>query len=72
MTTKKMNIPPKQKMERTYCVSCKKYMGNNNVSSKTIKNKVKVLKLKCLKCENDKSMFLKQIKWFYKTKHASL
>ena len=68
MTTKKMNIPPKQKMERTYCVSCKKYIGNNNVSSKTIKNKVKLLKLKCLKCENDKSMFLKQIKWLLQNK----
>ena len=59
---RKMNIPPKQKMEDTCCVSCKKYTGNSDMSSRTIKNKVKLLKTKCLKCEHDKSMFLKQIR----------
>ena len=57
-TTSKSKIPPKQKMEHTYCASCKKYTGNT--SSKTITNKVKFLK-KYLKCKHDKSMFLKQI-----------
>ena len=42
---RKMTIPPKQKME--------------HIDSKTTKNKVKLIKTKCLKCDNDKSMFLK-------------
>ena len=58
---RKMTIPPKQKMEHTYCVSCKKYAGNSHIDSKTINNKVKLLKTKCLKCEHDISMFFKQI-----------
>ena len=59
---RKMTISPKQKMKHTCCVSCKKYIGNSDMSSRTIKNKVNLLKSKCLKCKNDKSMFLKQIK----------
>ena len=55
-----MTIPPKQKMEHTYCVSCKKYTAYSHIGSKTINNKVKLLKTKRLKCEHDKSMFLKQ------------
>ena len=39
-----MTIPPKQKMERTYCVSCKKYTANSHIDSKTIKSKIKLLK----------------------------
>ena len=58
---RKMNIPPKQKMEHTYCVRCKTYTGNSHIGSKTIGNKVKLLKTICLKCKHDKSMFLKQI-----------
>ena len=58
---RKMNISPKQNIEHTYCLSCKKYTGNSHVDSKTIKNKVKLLKTKRLKREHDKSMFLKQI-----------
>ena len=64
MTSKKirkMTISPKQKMQHPYCVSCKKYTENSHIDSKTISNKVKFLKIKCLKCEHDKSMFLKQI-----------
>ena len=57
-----MNILPKQKMEHTYCASCKKYTGNSYIISKIIDNKVKSLKTKCLKCKHDESMFLKQIK----------
>ena len=49
-------------MEYTYCISCKKYTGKSDMSSKTINNKVKLLKTKCLKCEHNKSLFLKQIK----------
>ena len=55
-----MTIPPKQKMEHTYCVSCKKYTANGHIDSKTIKNLKKLLK-KYHKYEHDKSMFLKQI-----------
>ena len=58
---RKINIPPKQKIEHIYCISCKKYPGNSHISSKTINNKVKLLKTTCLKCEHNKSMFLKQI-----------
>ena len=29
---RKMNIPPKQKMEYTCCVSCNKYTGNSDMS----------------------------------------
>ena len=57
-----MNILPKQKMEHTYCASCKKYTGNSHIISKIIDNKVKSLKTKCFKCKHDESMFLKQIK----------
>ena len=32
-----MNITPKQKIEDTYCINCKKYTGNSDMSSKTIK-----------------------------------
>ena len=56
-----MTIPPKQKMEHNYCINCKKYTGNSHIDSKTINNKVKLLQKKCLKCEHDKLMFLKQI-----------
>ena len=45
---KKINIPPKQKMEQTYCVSRKTSTGNSDMSSETIKNKAKLLKSKCL------------------------
>ena len=34
----KINIPPKQKMEHTYSISCKKYTGNSHIVSKTINN----------------------------------
>ena len=51
---RKMNIPPKQKMEHTYCVSCKKYAGNSHIDPKTTDNKVRLLKTKCLKCKHDK------------------
>ena len=57
----KINIPPKQKIKHTCCVSCKKYTGNRDMSSKTINNKVKLLKSKCLKCKYDKSIYLKLI-----------
>ena len=57
-----INIPLKQKMEHTYCVSCIKSTGNRHIGLKRIKNKVKLLKTKCLKCKHGKSMFLKQIK----------
>ena len=33
--------------------------GNSHIDSKTIKNKVKLPKTKFLKCEHDKSIFLK-------------
>ena len=46
---RKMTISPKQKMKHTYCVSCKKYIGKSDMSSRTIKNKVNLLKSKCLK-----------------------
>ena len=59
---KKKNIPPKQKIEHNYCISCKKKnTSNSHISSKTINNKVKLLKTTCVKCEHHKSMFLKQI-----------
>ena len=48
-------------MEHNYCVNCKKYTGNSHNDSKTNSNKVKLLQKKCLKCEHDKLMFLKQI-----------
>ena len=51
---RKMNIPPKQKMEHTYCVSCKKYTGNSHIDPKTTNDKVRLLKTKCLKCKHDK------------------
>ena len=57
---RKMNIPRKENMEHTYCVSCKRYTGNSDMSSKTIDNKVNLPKSGCLQCEHDKSMFLKQ------------
>ena len=41
---RKMNIPPKQKMEHTSCVSCKKYTGNSHIGPKTTDNKVRLLK----------------------------
>ena len=41
---RKINIPPKQKMEHGYCATCKKYTGNSHIGSKTINNKVKWLK----------------------------
>ena len=44
-------------MEHIYYVSCKKYTGNSHIDSKTIRNKLKLLKTKCLKYEHDKSMF---------------
>ena len=56
---RKMTISPKQKMEDIYCVSCKKYTGTKDMSSKTVKTKLKLLRTKC---EHDKSIFLKQIK----------
>ena len=40
-----MNITPKQKIEDTYCINCKKYTGNSDMSSKTIK-KSKIAKSK--------------------------
>ena len=49
----------KTKIEDTYHVSCKRCTGNSNIESKTINNKVKLLKTKCLKCKHDKSMFFK-------------
>ena len=55
------NQKKKKKKKDTYCVSCKKYTGNGNMSSKRIKNKVKLLKTKCRKYEHNKPMFLKQI-----------
>ena len=58
---RKMNFLPKQKMEDTYCVNCRKYTGDSHTGSETINSKVKLLKTKCLKSEHDKSMFLKQI-----------
>ena len=51
---RKMNVPPKQKMKHTYCVSCKKYTVNSHIGSKTSDNKVKLLKAKCLKYKLDK------------------
>ena len=51
---RKMNIPPKQKMEHTYCVSRKKYTGNSYIGPKRTDNKVRLLKTKCLKCKHDK------------------
>ena len=33
---KRKAIPPKQKMEYTYCVSCKKSTGNSDMSSKQL------------------------------------
>ena len=33
---RKMAIPPKQKMEHAYCVSCKKSTGNSDMSSKQL------------------------------------
>ena len=57
-------------MEHTYSVSCKKYASNSHISSKRTNNKVKLLKTKYLKCEHDKSMFLKQIRQL--KKHANL
>ena len=60
---RKISIRPKQKLEHTYCGNCKKYTSNSKIGSKTINNKVKLLKAKCLKSEHDKSMFLKQIYW---------
>ena len=69
---RKINIPSKKKkkkkMEHTYCTRYKKYTGNSHIDSKRINNKVKLLKTKCLKCYNDKSMFLKQIHRQYKKK----
>ena len=59
-------------MEHTYCTRYKKYTGNSHIDSKRINNKVKLLKTKCLKCDNDKSMFLKQIHRQYKKKNAFL
>ena len=56
-----MTTPPKQKMVHTYCVSCTNCTGNSYIDSKTIKNKIKLLKTNFFKCEHDKSMFLKQI-----------
>ena len=56
---RKRNIAPKQKMEDTFFISCTKYTGNSDMSSKTIKDNVKLLKTIYLKCEHDKSMFLK-------------
>ena len=58
-------------MEHTYCARCTKYTGNSHIDSKRINNKVKLLKTKCLKCDNDKSMFLKQIHRQYKKKMLS-
>ena len=49
-------------MENTYCVSGKKYTDNRHIGSKTINDKVKLLKTKYLQRKHDKSMFLKQIK----------
>ena len=46
---RKINILLKQKMECTYCVSCKKYIGNSHFDSKTINNKVKLLQTKFCK-----------------------
>ena len=34
----KINIPPSQKIQHTYCISCKKYTGNSHIDSKTINN----------------------------------
>ena len=48
-------------MEHIYCASCKIYTGNSHIALKIVNNKVKLLKTKRLKCEHDKSMFLKQI-----------
>ena len=48
-----------KKLEHTYCVSFIKYTVNSHIGSKTINNKVKLLKPKFLKCKHDKSMFLK-------------
>ena len=31
---RKMTIPPKQKMEHTYCIAVKKYTGNSYIDSK--------------------------------------
>ena len=44
-------------MERTYCVSCKKYTGNSHFDSKTINYKVKLLKTKFCKSQDDKYIF---------------
>ena len=37
---RKMTIPPKTKMEHTYCVTLIKYTGNSDMSSKTVKDKL--------------------------------
>ena len=55
---RKMTIPPKQKMEHTYCVSCKKYAGNSHIDSKTINNKVKLLKQNVLSVSMINQCFL--------------
>ena len=47
-------------MGHTYSVSCKKGTGNSDMSSKTINNKVKLLKTKCLKRKHDKSIFVER------------
>ena len=34
---RKINIPPKQKIQHTYCINYKKYTGNGHIGSKTTK-----------------------------------
>ena len=46
-----------KKLKDTYCVCCKKPSDYKDMCSKTIKNKVKSLKTKFVKCKHDNQCF---------------
>ena len=45
-------------MENTYCLSCKKLTGNENIQAKMTKNNKPYIKSVCKVCKKGKSRFL--------------
>ena len=45
---------------KTYCLSCKNYMGNINPKVIKTKNNRKMMLSKCSNCNNKKSIFVSQ------------
>ena len=43
----------------TYCVSCKKYAGNNNSNVRKTKQNILMLLSNCAVCDKKKSTFIK-------------